>query len=164
MDTLDHPAIAVAIGVLTRGDRDLTPVTAIVRDEIVAVLVDGEVGRWIVFVQPLNDEWVAMGITFGSPKPAQPRADRTTDYLPLARKGGRFHQVDDGTGWYAVIGLAARDAVSVSVRSELEESIMPISEAGVAFALVRARWREEPDVYVHTTGGQRFSATLRQAG
>jgi hypothetical protein len=82
----------------------------------------------------------------------------------LARKGGRFHQVDDGTGWFAVTGLAARDAVSVSVRSELEECVTPIGEDGVAFALVRARYADEPDVHVHTSDGRRVSATLRQAG
>jgi hypothetical protein len=170
METLDHPAVAVAVAALTVADPDPRPVAAIIRDDTVAVLVDCEQGRCAVFVQLRDGHWVAPGMIIGSTRPDKPRADRTPDYMPLHRKSTkRFaHPSADGTpqdeGWFAVTGLAAHDAVSVSVRSELDDSITPISEDGLAFAIVRARWTEEPDVYVHTSDGRRVSATLRLAG
>jgi hypothetical protein len=172
---LDHPAVDVAVealtsGVLALGDRDLRPVTAVVRDGMVAVLLYSERGLWVSFVRREDGQWVAPGMITGSPRPDGPRASHTPEYMPLQRKSTKRFALPrpDGTpqseGWLAVTGLAALDAVSVSVTSELEESIMPIGEDGLAFTVVRARWTEEPDVYVHTSDGRRVSATLRQAG
>ncbi|WP_406268083.1 hypothetical protein OH799_23635 [Nocardia sp. NBC_00881] len=160
-----HPAVTAAIDALADADKDLTPVTAIIRDEIVASVIDGAMGRWIVFALPCGRDWVVTGTTYGAPRPAGPRADRTPNYLPLQRMGTRFRQDDTGSdGWYAVTGLAALDAVSVAVASELEESVVPIGEHGLAFTVVRASSTEDPIVYVHTSDGRRVSASLPQAG
>ncbi|MGK8521944.1 hypothetical protein ACRS6B_10520 [Nocardia asteroides] len=69
MDTLNHPAVAVALDALVPADRDLTSVSAIVRDEIAAVVIDGERGRYIVFVHPDGNRWTTHGTTFGAPRP-----------------------------------------------------------------------------------------------
>ncbi|MBF6339424.1 hypothetical protein IU450_26530 [Nocardia abscessus] len=161
MDTLDHPAVTVAIDALAGADRDLTPVRVIVRDEIVAVLVDGERGRYVSFVRFEDEGWIAPGMIIGSPRPEGPRADRTPNHLPLQRKSTKLFTLPnpDGTrrdeSWFAVTGLAARDAVHVSVTSELEERIAPIGSDGLAFAVVRARTSEDPRIYVQTCDGRR---------
>ena len=59
MGALDHPAVTVAIDALSGADRALTPVSVIVRDEVVAVLIDGERGRYVSFVRLDHGRWIA---------------------------------------------------------------------------------------------------------
>ncbi|MEU2035307.1 hypothetical protein [Nocardia amamiensis] len=164
MDTLDHPAVTVAIDALSGADRGLTPVSVIVRDEIVAVLIDGERGRYVSFVRLEHGRWIAPSMITGSPRPNAPRADRTPNHQPLHRKSAKLFTLPnpDGTpqdeSWFAVTGLAALDAVQVSVTSELDEQTAPISTDGLAFAVVRARTSEDPRIYVHTRDGRRVPA------
>lgn len=169
METLDHPAVGVAVGAMSGADNP-RPVAAIARGLTVAVLVYCDQGQCVVFVQFRDGRWVAPGMIGGSSRLDGPRANRTPDYMPLHRKSTKMfaNPNADGTpqdeGWFAVTGLAALDAVSVSVCSTLEENVTPVGTDGLVFAIGRARWMEEPDVYVHTNDGRRVSATLRQAG
>lgn len=157
MDMLDHPAVAVAVGALT--DHGLTPVTAVVRDDVVVVVVDGEAGRWIVLAQHVEDSWrVGPGTIFGTTRPDTARDVRTPEYLPLQRLGTRFRAVSDTEGWFAVTGLAADDATSVTVTSSLEEHTSPVTADGVALTVVRATSTEQPRIYVHTTDGRKIAA------
>src|SRR2546427_7052327 len=128
MDSLNHPAVTVALNALTDADRDLLPVSVLVREDLVAVVIDGGRGRYIVFVHPHGDSWQTHGITFGASRPEGPREDHTGAYQPLQRYGTRFRSESadrDGTGWFAVIGRAARDAESVRVVSTLEDRVAP---------------------------------------
>ncbi|WP_174186010.1 hypothetical protein [Nocardia barduliensis] len=164
MDTLNHPAVSVALDALTAADRDLTPISAIVRDEIAAVVVDGERGRYIVFVHPDGDQWATHGTTFGAPRPSGPRHTHTLAWEPLQRRGARFRSATadrTGAGWFAVIGRAAQDAVFLSVASSLEEQITAIGADGLAFAVVRATGSEEPRVTVTTSDGRRVAVGPR---
>lgn len=161
MDTLDHPAVSVAIDALTAADQGLIPVSAVVRAEIAAVVIDGAQGRYIVFVHPDGDQWTTRGTMFGAPRPAGPRPDRTMAWEPLQRLGTRFrsHTADrTGEGWFAVIGRAALDAVSLSVASTLEEHSAPIGADGLALAVIRATGSEQPRITVTTLDGQRVTA------
>ncbi|WP_280300237.1 hypothetical protein [Nocardia abscessus] len=166
MDTLDHPAVSVAMNTLTAADQGLTPVSAVVRAEIAAVVIDGDQGRYIVFVHPDGDQWAAHGTSFGAPRPAGPRHERTPAWEPLQRLGIRFRSATadrTGEGWFAVIGRAAQDAVSLSVASSLEEQVAAIGADGLAFAVVRAIDSEQPCVTVTTRDGQRVTAGPRAA-
>ncbi|WP_249644543.1 hypothetical protein [Nocardia sputi] len=164
MGALDHAAVTVAIDALSGADRALTPVSVIVRDEVVAVLIDGERGRYVSFVRLDHGHWIAPSMITGSPRPDGPRAERTPNHRPLHRKSAKLFTLPnpDGTpqdeSWFAVTGLAALDAVRVSVTSELDEQTTPISTDGLAFAIVRARTSEDPRVYVHTRDGRRVAA------
>ncbi|MGK8510448.1 hypothetical protein ACRS5S_21180 [Nocardia asiatica] len=164
MGALDHPAVTVAIAALSGADRALTPVSVIVREEIVAVLIDGERGRYVSFVRLDDGRWIAPSMITGSPRPDGPRAERTPNHLPLHRKSAKRFTLPkpDGTrqdeSWFAVTGLAALDAVQVRVISELDERTTPISADGLAFAVVRARTSEDPRIYVHTRDGRRVAA------
>jgi hypothetical protein len=158
MDSLDHPAVSVAIDALTAADQGLTPVSAVVRAEIAAVVIDGDQGRYIVFVHSDGDQWTTRGTMFGAPRPAGLRHNHTMAWEPLERLGTRFRsQTADrtGEGWFAVIGRAAQDAVSLSVASTLEEHSAPI---GLAFAVIRATGSEQPRITVTTRDGQRVTA------
>ncbi|WP_063043021.1 hypothetical protein [Nocardia pseudovaccinii] len=160
MHTLDHPAVTVAIDALTGADRDLVPVSAIVRDDIAAVVIDGEQGRWIVFAHPGGGQWATSGITYGAPRPTGPRADSTAPHQPLQRLSTRFRAGADGEpGWFAVIGQAANDAVSVSVVSTVEERTEPLDANGLAFVIVRCGAEERPPVTVNTRDGRQVVAS-----
>ncbi|WP_280244899.1 hypothetical protein [Nocardia abscessus] len=164
MGALDHPAVTVAIDALSGADQALIPVGVIVRDEVVAVLIDGERARYVSFVRLDHGRWIAPSMITGSPRPDGPRAERTPNYLPLHRKSAKLFTLPnpDGTprdeSWFAVTGRAALDAVRVSVTSELVEQSTPISTDGLAFAIVRARTSEDSRVYVRTRDGRRVAA------
>ncbi|MEV5835017.1 hypothetical protein [Nocardia sp. NPDC052112] len=157
-----HPAVAVATRALAGHDRDLSPVTAVIRDDVAAVLIDGVQGRWIVFADPRDGEWFVEGTTFGAPRPAGPRSDRSPDHMPLQRLRIRFHSAG-GEGWLAVTGLAAYDAVSVSVASGLDEAVASVTDDGLVFAVIRARADDDPSVFVNTRDGRRISAVPRES-
>ncbi|MGK8487461.1 hypothetical protein [Nocardia asiatica] len=164
MDTLDHPAVSVAIDALTAADQGLTPVTAVVRAELAAVVIDGDQGRYIVFVHPDGDLWTTHGTTFGAPRPSGLRHAHTLAWEPLQRLGARFRSATadrNGVGWFAVIGRAAQDAVSLSVASSLEEQEVAIGADGLAFAVVRATGCEQPHVTVATRDGRRVTVGPR---
>ncbi|MEV6428760.1 hypothetical protein [Nocardia sp. NPDC051463] len=165
MTTLEqHPAVAVATRALTGSDRDLNPVTAVIRDDVAAVLIDGAQGRWIVFADPRGGEWFVEGTTFGAPRPAGPRSDRSPDNMPLQRLRIRFHSDSKGDGgWLAMTGLAAHDAVSVSMGSGLDEAVASVTDDGLVFAVIRARVDDDPSVYVNTRDGRRISAVARES-
>ncbi|MEV6337129.1 hypothetical protein AB0M12_20700 [Nocardia vinacea] len=157
MDSLNHPAVTVALDALADADRDLFPVSVLVREDLVAVVIDGGRGRYIVFVHPDGDSWDTHGITFGASRPEGPREDRTSAHQPLQRYGTRFRSESadrDGVGWFAVIGRAAHDAESVRVVSTLEERVASIGADGLAFAVVRATGGEKPQVSVNTRDGR----------
>ncbi|MGV9723414.1 hypothetical protein [Nocardia beijingensis] len=157
MDTLDHPAVTVALDALAAADQDLTLVGAVVRDDLVAVVIDGDQGRYIVFVHPDGDQWTTRGTVIGAPRPVGSRHDRTPAWEALQRRGTRFRSETadpSGPGWFAVIGRAARDAVTLSVTSTLEECVVPIGADGLAFAVVRAHGSETPQVTVTTRDGR----------
>lgn len=157
MGTLDHPAVSVALDALAAADSSLAPISVIVREEIVAVLVDGDRGRYIVFVHPDGDQWVTRGTMFGVPRPSGPRHEHTPAWEALQRLGTRFRSATAdrfGDGWYAVIGRAAHDAVSLSVTSSFEEWVVPIGADGLAFAVIRATGSETPRVTVTTRDGR----------
>ncbi|MEU2042545.1 hypothetical protein [Nocardia niwae] len=166
MDTPDHPVVAVALDALVAADRGLTPISAIVRDEIAAVVIDGERGRYIVFAHPDGDQWTTHGTTFGAPRPSGPRHAHTLPWEPLQRLGARFRSATadrTGEGWFAVIGRAAQDAMSLSVVSCMEEQVVAIGADGLAFAVVRAIGSEQPRVTVITRDGRRFAVGPRAA-
>ncbi|WP_040865706.1 hypothetical protein [Nocardia exalbida] len=157
MGTLDHPAVSVALDALAAVDSSLAPINVVLREEIVAVLVDGDRGRYIVFVHPDGDQWKTRGTMFGAPRPSGPRHEHTPAWEALQRLGTRFRSATAdrfGDGWYAVIGRAAHDAVSLSVTSSLEECVVPIGADGLAFAVIRATGSETPRVTVTTRDGR----------
>jgi hypothetical protein len=55
--------------------------------------------------------------------------------------------------WTALSGLTAADAVSVLVRSELDEHEVAVPADGVILCLLRAPWGSRPDITVRTRHG-----------
>ncbi len=70
----------------------------------------------------------------------------------LDREGARSEFV-----WFAVTGLAAEDAMEISIVVDGQETREPIGDAGLAFALARVHRDDEPQVFVHTGDGRRIT-------
>ncbi|MGV9680758.1 hypothetical protein ACWDSJ_36270 [Nocardia sp. NPDC003482] len=162
MDTLT-PAVAVAVDALRDADREFAPVGVIDRGGVVAVLVEGSMSRTMVFVQHRDDAWITLGSIVGSYRVDRPRATRTPDRMALSKMATKSATDPDGVGWYAVTGLAAEDAESVTLTSELDQHTAPIDRRGRAFAVVRARPGERPTVTVRTRDGRTVSAGVARA-
>ncbi|WP_039804827.1 hypothetical protein [Nocardia araoensis] len=161
MGTPGHPAVDTALDALAAADRELTPVSAVVRDDLVAVVIDGDQGRYVLFAHPDGDQWTTRGTVIGAPRPVGPRHEHTPAWEALQRRGTRFRSETadpSGPGWFAVIGRAARDAVILSVTSTLEKCVVPIGADGLAFAVVRAYGGETPRVTVTTRDGRVVTA------
>ncbi|ATL69690.1 hypothetical protein [Nocardia terpenica] len=164
MDTPTHPAVAVAVDALTHADQDLIPVGVIDRGDTVAVLVDGAAARFTVFVQQHDHRWTVPARTLTG----SARRDRTRDPITPERRALRNMSTTyfdpptatEETGWFAVVGLAAEDAESVTVTSELDEHESPIHQSGLAFAVVRAHRGEHPRITVRTRDGRIAPADL----
>ncbi|GAA5047625.1 hypothetical protein [Nocardia callitridis] len=164
MLTLTHPAVAVAVDALAGADEDLTPVAAVERDDVVAVLVYGERSRTVVFVRDIDGVWTPPGIVIGSGRPNRARNEFTLAEQPIQRLTRKSHArpLPDGSpepiGWCAVTGIAARDAVGVAVSSSLEQQAATIEEDGLVFVVLRALTDETPQVVVHLADGRAIEA------
>lgn len=159
--TLSHPAVAVAVDLMKdRFGGGFAPVGFVARDQIAAVVLDNADARFTIFVEDLDGRWTAPSYIGGASRPSRPRKAHTSDHCPLdkfSRKRFTPHASGEGRPdavWFAVTGLAALDAVSVSVISELDEQTAPVDENGLAFVVVRALPDEQPRVYVHTRDGR----------
>jgi hypothetical protein len=159
--TLSHPAVVAAADAVAGFGDDFTPAGLIVRDdELAAVVLDGDRARFTVMVENHSGTWVAPAYISGTTRPTRPRDPRTTDLNPLRALARKSHGTPgpDGRrpeyGWIAVTGLAAEDAVSVTVTSGKDEQTTPVTSDGLAFALVRARLDERLRISVRTGDGR----------
>ncbi|MEV4127083.1 hypothetical protein [Nocardia sp. NPDC049707] len=150
-------------------DISAAPVAVLARDEIAAVLLESHEKRFVVFVPHEGGEWVAPGMTSGTPRRvSQPRA-QVTGQVPLVGLAGRGFAVTgpDGEpekfGWFAMTGQAAADAVEVSFTSTVDVVTEPVGESGLVFAIVRTQMIErqdglltfeKPTILVHTRDGR----------
>ncbi|WP_067891142.1 hypothetical protein [Nocardia vaccinii] len=160
----DHPAVAVAEArVADLDDRfgvNFSPTAIRVMDDAVAVTMDSTEARFIIIMENIDGEWSAPSMLGGTTRPQAPRYERTPVGLPLKQMSRKrvptLRQPDQW--WFAVAGLAAEDAESVSITVNGEEHREPIGEDGVAFAIVGIRATDEPTVVVHTRDGRAVSA------
>jgi hypothetical protein len=156
---LQHPAVEIATSRVRDFDPDLTPVAAAVRPDVVAVVLDSDDKRFTVFVEYRDGEWVAPDFISGTPRRVRQR-ESITGHRPLYDMSRKWfgwsadEDESDQVGWCSVTGLAALDAVAVSVTSALESTTSPIGDSGLAFAVVRGRRGDKPVVEVHTRDGR----------
>ncbi len=156
-----HPAVAIAMRVVHRLDTSTVPVAVLARDEIAAVLLDSDDHRLVVFVPHEHGDWVAPGMTSGTPRRMREQQEHRTGQEPLTGMSRRMfvvstpHGDPETFGWFAVTGQAAADALEVTVTSSVETIIEPIHKNGLAFALVRIRAGEQPEIrYSRKAGSQ----------
>jgi hypothetical protein len=161
----EHPAVAVAESrVAEFGDgfgTDFTPTAVRVMDDAVAVSMDSTKARFIVIMEDIDGKWSAPSTLVGTTCPEGPRPERTPDYLPLkqmSRKHVPTLRTPDQS-WFAIAGLAAKDAVEISIVVDGREHREPIGADGTAFAIVRIHEGQEPAAFVHTSDGRAVKAT-----
>ncbi len=161
-----HPAIAVAVERMSEHGGDFTPVGALIRDEVVGVVLDSEEARAVLIIENHDGVWVPPSVTVGGSRPTEPRHPRTLDYEPLQRRNRKRVGTLDGDGnrseygWFAVTGLAAEDAEAISIVVDDHEHREPIGDDGLAFGLARVHRDQDPQVYVHTTDGRRINVRI----
>lgn len=161
---LSHPAIAVAVESISGYGGEFEPVAAIIKDDVVGVVLDSDEARFTVIVQDREGVWTPPTITVGSPRPTEPRQTRTQDYMPLQRLNRKRFGSSDRDGarpefvWFCITGLAAEDAAEVSIVVDGHEHTEPIGAAGLAFAIARMHRDDQPEVYVRTQDGRRIAA------
>lgn len=164
--TLSHPAVAVATSAVAGCGGDTVPAGIIVRDNLAAVVVDSTEARFIVMMEGDGDTWTAQKYISGTARPNRERDAHTTDRNPLRSLARKPYGLRTASGerpefgWLAVTGLAAEDAVSVSVTSELETQTTPVESDGLAFAVVRVRPDEKPSITVNTRDGRSVLVAL----
>ncbi len=131
-----------------------------VRETAAAVLLADDRTRRPVILTLVAGVWTTptllSGGTTWSPddRPAQTRAPWALAQPAISQAGpagpGGARPAE---GWTALSGLAAADAVSVLVRSPLDEYEVTIPADGVVFALLRAPWHGRLEITVRTRDG-----------
>jgi len=154
VDVLTHPAVDVAVRRVAEHDAPASAAGAVVLDDAVAVLVDAQKARYVVFTEHSEGSWVAPDSLYGSAREATLREAATVDRRPLSRSSRSRVRSGSGALWYALSGTAAEDAVTVEVVSQLGRAVVPVDADGLVFAVVPVRDSEKPSAIVHTRDGR----------
>lgn len=154
----EHPAVAAALSTLDPGQ--LLPVRGVVvREPAAAVLLADDRTRRAVILTLVSGVWTAPTLLSGSTwnpadRPAETRAPWALDQPATSQSGPPGPGgAPPATGWTALSGLAAADAVSVLVRSPLDEHEVSVPPDGVVLVLLRAPWRGRLEITVRTRDG-----------
>ena len=156
-----HPAEAVAREAF--GARlDVEVVATLVRDEVVAVLLESEGGRFVSLVEHREGSWVAPEYLAGQRLPGAPRTTHTETHDPLPQLACTESMWPDAAGqqpktaWFALTALAGLDAVMVETSSQLDECHEPITSDGLVFHMLRVPTGTWPEIAVTTVDGRRL--------
>jgi hypothetical protein len=155
-----HPAVAAAFATVEE-DQGFTVRGFVVRgDEAAAVLLSDGMMQRTVIIENRMGRWESPTMISGTPWDPSKRptvseepwavgqASRTQSGLPGP------HGVPPNTAWLAVTALAAPDAVSVVVTTDLDSHEVTANSDGLVLALVSAPWGARPDITVRTTHGE----------
>lgn len=159
-ESTPHPAVAAAFGTVGEG-QGFTMRGLVVRgDEAAAVLLSDGVMQRTLIIENRRGQWEPP--TMISETPWDPSERPTVSEEPWAV--GQASRTQSGlpgpdgfppnTAWLAVTALAAPDAVSVVVTTDLDSHEVRVNSDGLVLALVSAPWRARPDIMVRTTHGE----------
>lgn len=161
MDELTaHPAVAAALATVEE-DQGFTVRGVVVRgDEAAAVLLSDGMTQRTVIIENRMGQWQSPTMISGTPwdrcgRPTvteEPWAvgQSTLTQSGLPGPGG----VPPTTAWVAVTALAAPDAVSVVITTDVDSQEVAVNRDGLVLALVNAPWRAKPRITVRTTHGE----------
>ncbi|MFF2555519.1 hypothetical protein ACFVUS_31245 [Nocardia sp. NPDC058058] len=155
-----HPAIAVVLSGISANDGRARVMGSVIREEdgAVAVVVHTDHRRYVIVVLREGDCWLEPGLVFSGVLPNPDRLETNSPMMPLAQQSGDIRSSLDGEFvWYAVVGTAALDAISVRVLTTLESRYPGIGDGGLVLELVRAQRGERPLVTVTTRDGREES-------
>jgi hypothetical protein len=154
----EHPAVLSALSTVDPG-QSLRVRGAVIREPAAVVLLADDRTRRAVILTAASGVWTPPTMLVGSTwdpadRPAETSApwaltQPATSQSGLPGPGG----APPREAWTALSGLAAADAVSVLVRSELDEHEVAVPADGVILALLRVPWGSRPDITVRTRHG-----------
>ncbi len=155
-----HPAVAAAFETVEEGQGFTVRGLVVRGDEAAAVLLSDGVRQRTLIVENREGQWEAP--TMINEDPWDPSERPTVSEEPWAvgqaiRTQSGLPGPDGGppnTAWMAVTALAAPDAVSVVVTTDLDSHEVKVESDGLVLALVSAPWRARPDIMVRTTHGE----------
>lgn len=152
METL-HPAVGVALAAV--GGH---AVAVIEHPDIVAVLVDSDLGRAVAFVELVEGQWTAPAFIGGQAHREIKRRTETQASQPIQGLSRKRYTPAGSTewSWFAFTGIAAHDAATVAATSSIDTYTAGIADGGSVFAVLRGRSDETPGVVVHTLDGATY--------
>lgn len=147
---LQHPAVDIATRVMRESGFVLEPVAVLVRDEVAAVLLENETQRFVVWISHVGEQWLAPGITSGTPRRMKMRPEATQEHMALGGVSRRGCVTVDGTSaWAALVARAACDVAEVTVTSLEDEMRVPVSEHGEGLVFAMVKMPLQPDSNGH---------------
>ena len=156
----EHPAVAAARSTIEPG-RPMEVRAFATREPApaAAVLLSDDRNCRAVIVEKRSGVWTPPTMLSESGWHPHNRPEKTV--APWALGQGATSQSGlpraDGSppvdAWTTFTGLAAPDALSVLVRSELDEHEVPVGPDGVVLALLRASWHGRLEIVVRTADG-----------
>ena len=154
-----HPAVACAREAIASG-HEVQLVAALVRDDVVAVVMEGEEGRYVSLVERREGAWRAPEYLAGQRVSAAPRTTYTEPYDPLPQLTCTASMWPDAAGqqpssaWFALLAVAGLDAVTVVTSSQLDECHEPIGPEGLVLHVLRVPTGTWPEITVTTLDGR----------
>ena len=157
--TSDHPVVAAALSTVEPGQ--VLPVRGVVvRGSAAAVLLADDRTRRPVILTRVSGVWTTPTLLSGgtawdpADRPAETRAPWALTQPAISQSGPPGPGgARPAAGWAALSGLAAADAVSVLVRSPLDEHEVAVPADGIVLAFLRAPWHGRLEITVRTRTG-----------
>ena len=151
----EHPAVLAAVSTVEPG-QSLRVRGAVIRGSAAVVLLADDRTRRAVILTLESGVWTPPTTLSVSAWDPDDRTDTTRAPWALTQPA-RSQSGPPGPGgappreaWTAVSGVAAADAVSVLVRSALDEHEVTVPADGVILTLLRAPWGSRPEITVRT--------------
>ena len=151
-----HPAVTAALS--TVGPGEVRAVRGVViRGAAAVVLLADDSTRRAVILTLASGVWTLPTMLGGGStwnpgdRPAHTRAPWALVQPATSQSGPpRPNGAPPAAAWMALSGVAAADALSVVLRSTLDQHEVQVPPDGVVLALLRAPWGAKPEITVRT--------------
>lgn len=154
-----HPAVARAREALA-SCHEVRVVATLVRDDVVAVVLESAEVRYVSLVERREGAWVAPECLVGQRLTGAPRTSYIETYDPLPQLACTESMWPDAAGqkpkaaWFALTALAGFDVAAVETSSQLDECHDPIRPDGLVFHMLRVPTGTWPEIAVTTLDGR----------
>jgi hypothetical protein len=148
----EHPAVLSAVSTVDPG-QSLRVRGAVIREPAAVVLLADDRTRRAVILTEASGVWTPPTMPGGRTwDPADRPAETPAPWALTQPVGPGPGGAPPRQAWTALTDLTAADAVSVLVRSELDEHEVAVPD-GVTLALLRVPWGSPPDITVRNAAG-----------
>ena len=155
-----HPAVSSVVTV-SASSLKAAPVATLIREDAVAVVLEGDGCRYVAIAERRGDEWKAPEYLTGQGGLlTAPRGTITERYDPLPQMSTTAMAWPDSAGgrpdwvWFALTALAGHDVVDVVTSSDLDECRAAVQSDGSLLHLLRVPTGTWPEISVTTRDGR----------